>query len=106
MHDIFRLQWRKETRPFLGDLSCYASIRELALAPHPLLCYEERGPDDPPGVGRVALTETGRQVLAGDLNHVSLNQVDRWIGGVHLYPGGPRWHYDERLEVLVGSGQA
>lgn len=101
MSDIFQRLWRKERRPYLGDWSCYASIRELALAPHPLLRYEERGPDDPPRVGRVALTETGRQVLAGDLNHVTLNEVDTWIGGVHLHPDGPRWHYDDRLETLV-----
>lgn len=98
---IFRRLWLKERRPYLGDLSCYSSIRDLALASHPLLRYEERDPDDPPDVGRVALTKTGRRVLAGELDHVALNRPDRWVGGVHLHPGGADWRYDDRLEVLV-----
>jgi hypothetical protein len=59
------------------------------------------GQDDSPGVGRVALTSTGRRVLAGELDHVALNRPDRWIGGVHLHPGGPDWRYDDRFEMLV-----
>jgi hypothetical protein len=49
----------------------------------------------------VALTETGHQVLAGELDHVALNRPERWIGGVHLRAGGPDWRYDDRLETLV-----
>jgi hypothetical protein len=26
----------------------------------------------------------GRKVLAGELNHIHLNGLDRWHGGVHL----------------------
>jgi hypothetical protein len=101
VREIFRRLWRKESRPFLGDSGCYASIRDLALAPHPPLRYEGRGPDDPPEAGRVALTETGARVLAGELDHVALNGIDRWIGGVHLHPGSTDWRYDDRLEMLV-----
>jgi Domain of unknown function (DUF1835) len=101
MQEIFGTLWRKERRPYLGDWSCFAYIRELALAPHPLLRYEGRGPEDPPDAGRVALTETGRRVLAAELDHTTVNGPDRWIGGVHLHPDGPAWRYDERLETLV-----
>jgi hypothetical protein len=104
LRDIFRRLWRKESRPYLGDWSCFSTIRDLALAPHPLLRYEGRGPDDPPEVGRVALTRTGRRVLEEGLDHVTLNGPDRWIGGVHLHPGGPDWRYDERLETLTVGG--
>lgn len=104
LRQIFVRLQRKESRPFLGDSSCFSTIRDLALAPHPLLRYEGRGPDDPPHVGRVALTDTGRLVLAGELDHVVLNGPDRWIGGVHLYPGGTDWRYDERLETLTSEG--
>jgi uncharacterized protein DUF1835 len=104
LREIFIRLWRKESRPFLGDWGCFSSIRDLALAPHPLLRYDGRSPDDPPEVGRVALTETGRRVLAGELDHVVLNGPDRWIGGVHLHPGGPNWRYDERLETLTSEG--
>lgn len=101
LREIFRRLWQKERRPYLGDWSCYSCIRDLALASHPLLRYKERGPDDSPEVGGVALTGTGHRVLAGELDHVALNGPDHWIGGVHLYPGGPDWRYDDRLETLV-----
>ena len=32
LREIFRRLWHKERRPYLGDQSCYSSIRELALA--------------------------------------------------------------------------
>lgn len=101
MGEIFRRLWRKERRPFLGDSSCFATIHDLARAPHPLLHYQERAPDDPPEAGRVALTETGARMLAGELDQVALNGVDRWIGGVHLHPAGSDWRYDDRLETLM-----
>jgi hypothetical protein len=30
------------------------------------------------------LTDAGAQVLAGNADHVTLNGIDRWIGGVQL----------------------
>ena len=40
----------------------------------------------------VALTDAGRQVLAGEADRVALIGIDRWLGGVHLTPEhAPRW---------------
>jgi hypothetical protein len=33
---------------------------------------------------RLALTDTGARVMAGEVDHVALNGIDRWLGGVHL----------------------
>jgi hypothetical protein len=49
----------------------------------------------------VSLTATGSAVLAGDRDHVGLNGIDRWIGGVHLAGDAVSWRYDDRLERLV-----
>lgn len=35
-----------------------------------------------PDVPRLRLTDPGRRVLSGGDDHVGLNGVDRWIGGV------------------------
>lgn len=32
----------------------------------------------------VSITEAGREVLAGRADHIQLNGIDRWLGGVHL----------------------
>ena len=56
----------------------------LARAPVPLLA---RRPGRPPGRrgDRLRLTDAGARVLAGEADHVTLNGIDRWIGGVHLH---------------------
>jgi len=42
-------------------------------------------------------------VLAGKADHVALNGVDRWIGGVHLDGPDSRWRWDEGTEGIVAS---
>lgn len=58
---------------------------------HPLLHLE--GDPQEPYTTRLRLTEMAERVLAGDANHVDLNGIDEWIGGVHLAaPPGPVWY--------------
>jgi len=44
----------------------------------------------------------GRAVLEGTADHVRINGIDRWLGGVHLSGTEIRYRWDEsahRLEV-------
>ena len=42
---------------------------------------------------------------AGQLDHVELNGIDRWIGGVHLDGKQARWRWDEGTETVIdGDG--
>jgi hypothetical protein len=50
---------------------------------------------------RLELTDEGRQVLAGTLDWTVLRPIDRWIGGVHLVAGAPRWRRDSASGRLV-----
>jgi hypothetical protein len=95
----FRWVSDAERRPFLGDVLCYAVMRDLAGAAHPLL--EIEGGAMPFRDRGLSLTATGSAVLAGDRDHVGLNGIDRWIGGVHLAGDAVSWRYDDRLERLV-----
>jgi len=36
-------------------------------------------------------------VLAGKADHITLNGIDRWIGGVHLFGNQVPWRWDERV---------
>jgi hypothetical protein len=86
----------REARPFLGDAWAYAAIDRLARADTPLL--QAARP-----VGRtaaVSLTDPGRAVLAGNEDHVALNGIDRWVGGVHL-EGRDVPRFDEGVEAVV-----
>ena len=50
---------------------------------------------------RLRLTGPGRRVLDGEEDHVALNGVDRWIGGVHLTGRAVRWRWDEGVEAIT-----
>lgn len=98
--DIFVRASAREARPYLGDGWCFAVMDRLAQASHPLLDIR---PADAP-VERTTLlrlTATGAQVLAGEEDHVTLNGVDRWIGGVHLTGRNVRWRWDEGRQTLT-----
>jgi hypothetical protein len=45
--------------------------------------------------GTVALTDSGRSVLAGQLDRVAACGIDRWLGGVHLQGRRDVWRWDE-----------
>jgi hypothetical protein len=90
----------RETRPYLGDTTCFARMDRMADGPHPLLRL------DPPGrpVTRttgVHLTGPGARVLAGQADQLALNGIDRWIGGVHLQGHQVPWRWDDGTETIV-----
>jgi Domain of unknown function (DUF1835) len=90
----------RETRPYLGDTWCFAMMDRMAHASAPLLDAE---PADRPvdrGTG-LRLTDTGARVLAGVVDHVTLNGIDRWIGGVHLRGRHVPWRWDDGAETIV-----
>ncbi|MEV4377091.1 hypothetical protein [Streptosporangium sp. NPDC049644] len=90
----------RETRPYLGDTWCFAMMDRMARASVPLLDAERA--DRPVGRGTgLRLTDTGARVLAGVADHVTLNGVDRWIGGVHLHGRHVPWRWDDGTETIV-----
>jgi hypothetical protein len=90
----------REARPYLGDTWCFAMIDRMVRAPAPLLDATPAGGRVDRGTG-LRLTETGARVLAGRADHVTLNGVDRWIGGVHLLGRDVRWRWDDGTETLT-----
>jgi hypothetical protein len=78
-------------------------MQRLAQAPTPLL---EAEPVEASRVDRhirVRLTKAGPRVLDGRGDHVELNGVDRWIGGVHLAGRAVPWRWDEGTESIVSQ---
>jgi hypothetical protein len=104
---VFGQLGTREARPFLGDLWCFRTMARLARARVPLLEL------DPPAgpvtaTTRLRPTPAGRRVLAGEADHVALNGIDRWVGGVHLRGPAARWRWDEGTESITATapGQA
>jgi hypothetical protein len=73
---VFFAVQRMEQRVFMGDRSFYRLLADLRAARHPLVKTANSGD--------YAITETGLRVLDGRDDHIRLNGIDRWLGGVHL----------------------
>ena len=92
----------RETRPFMGDTTCFGRMDQMADGPHPLLRLDPPGRPAEQTTG-VRLTGTGAKVLAGQADHIALNGIDRWIGGVHLQGDRVKWRWDDGTEAIVGT---
>ena len=85
----------------LGDSQFWSELKRLSDSSNPVINIS--GFDDKTGAfnsdqfhqARLELTETGRAVLAAELDFLRLNRVDYWLGGVHLSEEN-LWRWDER----------
>ena len=90
----------REARPFLGDTWCYEAMTRLG--GHPARCSSSSRPLVRSGAqSRLRLTDVGRRVLDGQADHVALNGIDRWIGGVHLQGHDVPWRWNEGTETIT-----
>lgn len=100
--EVFARIMARERRPFLGDTWCFDRMTRFLRASTPLMASSSRTSP----VERqtdVRLTDNGRRVLAGEDDHVRLNGVDRWIGGVHLSGRRVAWRWDEGTESVIAT---
>ena len=79
-HQLFQANQAQEESIYLGDMSYRQYLRGLAQARNPLL--DEDGT-------RYEMTALGRLILACKEDHVRVNGINRWLGGVHLCAGFP-----------------
>lgn len=101
----------REDPIFLGDSTFASYLVTLSRAPVPLLLLENGTPLQAPRASagpeywnrRVRLTATGRAVLRGEEDHVRLNGIDRWLGGVHLKGNAVPWRWDSEDRRLVST---
>jgi len=100
---LFARVGTREARPYLGDTWFFATVGRLAGGPVPLLAAAPAGSPVEAST-RVRLTGAGTRVLAGRDDHLRLNGIDRWIGGVHLRGHDPGWRFDEGTETVVATG--
>ena len=71
---------------WMGDWSFWTMVKRLNAGTHPLLTLDVQPRAERLPTGTVAITETGRRVLARRADHIALNSPSRWIGGTWLTP--------------------
>jgi hypothetical protein len=113
--ELFRLVAGEDEARFLGDTSFFRRLDGLAFAERPLIeglpgpsqacCALGREPVHGYAEfarARLRITDTGRAVLEGRLDHRVLNLADHWVGGVHVSPAA-LIRYDRTQRRLVAQ---
>jgi len=101
---LFPAVQRMEDPLFMGDISFLHILVDLACARCPLIQTEDAsrfGLGDSALTTPVGITEAGLRVLDGRDDHVRLNGIDKWLGGVHLKGGDAAWRWDRMGARLV-----
>jgi len=103
--DVFLAVQNRERRPYLGDTMLYAVLRGLAGGRFPAIAGAHkklaRLPPDQFARQPLRLTDTGKGLLANQLDWFAVSGVIRQIGGVTMRGAGPRWRWDTRRRVIV-----
>jgi len=88
------LQGELEPLPFLGDTMFLHILHEMGCA-NPAVYERSVLDSDRPFSDRLTITQTGREVLRGLTDWLSLRPPVRWLGGVRIDPSAPNWRWDE-----------
>jgi Domain of unknown function (DUF1835) len=97
---LFFAVQKTEDPLFMGDLSFFQILRELASAHFPLIRMESNAGNMVAGSSVVTLTEVGNRILDLQDDHIQLNGIERWLGGVHLTGTGPVWRWDSTRKCM------
>ncbi len=87
---------------YVTDSSLAEMAEALSRTAPPLLALDVSGGAEGHVVrGTVALTDTGRSVLAGQLDRVATCGIDRWFGGVRLQGRRAPWRWNDSSQRIV-----
>ena len=100
---LFRQAADREERVYCGDSSAASYLARLSRGDEPLVLYASGEPIPPLRseadhrdfrTAELALTDAGRDVLAGKRDWIEMGGSDRWLGGVHLDGRNAAWRWD------------
>jgi Domain of unknown function (DUF1835) len=69
---------------WVGDVQLFSWLKNLGAPSLPQPLVSLTGNREDVRETEVYLTDTGKSVLAGEVNSVKLNGIDDWVGGIHL----------------------
>ncbi|HEY0241509.1 MAG TPA: DUF1835 domain-containing protein [Gemmatimonadaceae bacterium] len=109
-HELFRQVANREERMFCGDATMARYIERMSLTTSPLILYTSGDRIDAPRTeedsrafrnAEMCLTATGREVLNGANDWITLGGSDRWLGGAHLDRGTAEWRWNPDTRHVV-----
>jgi hypothetical protein len=96
----------------LGDAQFWLALQRMSVAREPLLTIKGVGNEEmgqqvlTPEIirnARLELTVLGELVRSGEADFARLNDIDLWLGGVHLQAQDNLWRWDEDSQALVST---
>ena len=111
--EVYRTsQIEREERPFMADWPFLLHAEALCAGPRPLLEFEDgqglsrdQGPpyNEAFWSRRLRQTEAGVKVLSGGADRTRFQEIDRWIGGVHLHGETLSWRWGHGTQTIVAQ---
>lgn len=99
--DLWRVsQGELEPMPFLGD-TMFLHILDQMGRVRPAVYERSVFDPDRPFTDRLIITQTGREVLHGRTDWLSVHPPVRWVGGVRIDPSTPNWRWDEARQDVT-----
>ncbi|MEO9903201.1 DUF1835 domain-containing protein [Nisaea sp.] len=95
------LMTRHEPLPFLGDLMFWHVLKDLADSTEPVITPDPETADLAWPKRVYTLEDTGRRVLAGEADFLTIAGMSRWVGGIEIRPRQRSWRWDEGAETVV-----
>ncbi|NVN44106.1 hypothetical protein HW537_09315 [Asaia siamensis] len=89
------LTHQAEPLPWLTDLMFRDLLESLRNANEPAISITPRCFESDWATDEVCLTPAGRDVYSGKRNWNALAPAERWLGGVRIGSGAPRWVWNE-----------
>lgn len=108
-YELFGNVRLKEAVPFMGDASFWRILKAMTESAQPLMTCDDQARFELPGLyqhadnfneRRLAITDAGRAVLAGELDWLVEHAIHRWVGGVRLQSPGC-WRFDTNTQSFV-----
>ncbi len=96
-----QLMQQREPLPWMSDLIFLCIVQGMQRAGQPVLdgLHDDEDQDWPKR--RLTITPSGRSVLAGKADYLSLRPQPRWLGGVLLPDAAPCWRWEPSTAGVV-----
>lgn len=102
--DAFQYATNREDRIYCGDASAALYLHRLASGSSPLVSIQANyGEAASIMTATLGLTESGRKVLQGERDWITLGGSDRWLGGVHLDGSSTKWRWNPGTQTVATS---
>ncbi|HOF89777.1 MAG TPA: RNA polymerase subunit sigma, partial [Armatimonadota bacterium] len=96
-----------EQPAYFGLEYLFHQLETLTAGPYPLLTMHGLEPCEtrprhawPIDQSTYLLTSTGEAVMHGQADWITLNGLDRWLGGVHLHGAQSEWRWDGQQQLV------